>query len=195
MSPKLIGFYGSDDQAQHARQDLYSAGFDGKAIHVYHGAGKADPSEVASAVDRQLQKEAAQRGATAVMLDLDETGAAAERALQILKRHHPKGMARAAWPAHGWQGSMQPQEQQAQAPQKIEQPQSAQPAHKGEVEQIFSAKRFATEMAGDDRFRGREWNDIEVFVRREFERRYPNQSWEEHLPAIMLGYVRAAVPT
>jgi hypothetical protein len=285
MTPKLIGFYQNDDQAEHARDDLRNAGFDWKEIHMYRGGREADLWESAGGVDRKLYQEASRRGATAVMLDLDETAASAQEALQILRRHHPMGMARATWRGQGWNGSMQPQRQQGQTqaqpqpqarqaqmqpqsqaltqpqaqtqaqprmqqptmpqphvrvqprpqpqraaeqqPQQTESesddriipviednmmpsgmqtegaeqqasqqsspPQPAQeppaPAH-ADKEEIFSAKRFATELAGDDRFTGREWCDIEPYVRKEFERRFPNDSWDERSDAIVLAYVR-----
>jgi hypothetical protein len=230
MSFKLIGFYPTDDQAEHARDDLRNAGFNGKDIHLYRGGREPGLLESAGAVDRKLYQEASRRGATAVTLDLDETRAADQRALQILRRHNPIEMARATWRSQGWQGSMQPQRRQPQPQPQPQQrpvekpvivkqakvveeagvkkdvrdmaqsaPDNAPPADvdvpraqaQHEPEVIFSAKRFATEMAGDERFRGREWSDIEIYVRREFERRYPNESWDDHCAAILLGYTRA----
>jgi hypothetical protein len=188
MSLKLIGFYQTDDQAEHARDDLRSAGFDWNGIHVYHGQ---DAEQASTPIDRRVALEAARRHATALMLDTDEKVSA--QALQILRRHHPMEMARANWPAHQWNGSMQPQRQEQTAQpeaQEASSPFAAAP-QKDEPQVIFSAKRFVAEIAGDDRFRGRDWHDIEPFVQKEFERHYPNESWEEHEPAVMLGYTRA----
>src|SRR5436190_15973324 len=120
MTPKLIGFSQTDGQAEHARDDLRNAGFDWKEIHVYRGGREADLWEGAGGVDRKLYQEASKRGATAVMLDLDETMNAAQQALNILRRHHPMEMAKATWRGQGWQGSMQPQRQPGQGEQQMQ---------------------------------------------------------------------------
>ena len=200
MTPKLIGFYRSDDQAQHAREDLCRAGFGQDHIHVYPRSAAPGPQDQINPVDRKLFAEAQRRGATAVMLDLDEASQA-NQALGILKRHHPSQMARAGWSPQTWHGSMQPQRaaepQPAEATPAVSAPaQSAEPAaptsHQAEEEVVFCAKRFASEIAGDDRFHGREWSDIEPFIRREFEKKFPKDNWDDHDAAIALAYLRVS---
>src|SRR5581483_1732385 len=39
--------------------------------------------------------------------------------------------------------------------------------------------QFATELARDDRYRGREWTSLEPEVRRSFEQRYPGSKWDQ----------------
>lgn len=208
MSLQLIGFYPTHDQAEHARNDLVNAGFE--SVQLYHAE---DAEEARNAVARKMALEAARRHATALLLDADEN--VSSQALSILRRHRPVSMARANWPAHAWKEPAQPQRRetpfaqpapaneasspvppstveasQQDEPQKAPSP-FAEAAKKDEAEAIFSAKRFVSEIAGDERFRGRDWHEIEPFVQKEFAREYPNESWDDHAPAIMLGYTRA----
>jgi len=57
------------------------------------------------------------------------------------------------------------------------------PEQQGQV-----ADQFATELASDARFRGRDWNSFEPEVRRSFEQRYPGSKWDQFKDAIHRGY-------
>lgn len=48
--------------------------------------------------------------------------------------------------------------------------------------------QFATELARDDRYRGRDWTSLEPEVRRSFEQRYPGSKWDQFKDAIHRGY-------
>lgn len=50
---------------------------------------------------------------------------------------------------------------------------------------------FATELARDNRYAGREWNTVEPEARRSFEQRYPGSKWEQFKDTIRRGYDRA----
>jgi len=66
-----------------------------------------------------------------------------------------------------------------------------------EVEQIEGggASRpvyeFADELSRDERYRGREWSQVESDARRSFEQRHPSSKWDEHKDTIRSRYDRA----
>jgi uncharacterized protein (TIGR02271 family) len=49
---------------------------------------------------------------------------------------------------------------------------------------------FITELAGDQRYRGRDWQMMEPDVRSTFEKRYPERKWDEFRDRIRSGYER-----
>jgi uncharacterized protein (TIGR02271 family) len=50
---------------------------------------------------------------------------------------------------------------------------------------------FASQLAADERYRGREWTTIEPEARRSFEQRYPNSKWDQFRDAIRTRWDRA----
>ena len=50
------------------------------------------------------------------------------------------------------------------------------------------AEHFASEIAADQRYRGKEWTSLEPEVRRSFEQRYPANKWDQVKDAIHRGY-------
>lgn len=58
-------------------------------------------------------------------------------------------------------------------------------------EQGQFADQFASEVAADQRYRGRDWNTLEPEVRGSFEQRYPGRKWEQFKDAVHRGYEKA----
>jgi uncharacterized protein (TIGR02271 family) len=52
------------------------------------------------------------------------------------------------------------------------------------------AASYASELANDERYRGKRWDEIEPDVRRDYERRYPGSAWQETKDAIRHGWER-----
>lgn len=50
---------------------------------------------------------------------------------------------------------------------------------------------FATELAADERYRGREWTAMEPDVRRSFEQRYPQSKWDQYRDRVRTGWERS----
>jgi uncharacterized protein (TIGR02271 family) len=59
------------------------------------------------------------------------------------------------------------------------------------TDDIAYVDQFATEIASDQRYRGRDWDTLEPDVRRTFEQRYPGNRWEQVKDAVRRGYDRA----
>lgn len=53
------------------------------------------------------------------------------------------------------------------------------------------ADRFVSQITGDERYRGKDWNSLEPDVRRSFEQQYPGSRWDQVKDAIKRGYERA----
>jgi uncharacterized protein (TIGR02271 family) len=53
-----------------------------------------------------------------------------------------------------------------------------------------SYDEFATELASDSRFRGRDWDAMESDARTSFQQRYPQGRWDDSRDAIRQGYER-----
>jgi uncharacterized protein (TIGR02271 family) len=50
------------------------------------------------------------------------------------------------------------------------------------------AYRYGYRMASDERYRGRNWQDVESTLRTDYERRYPNNKWEQMKDAVRYGW-------
>jgi hypothetical protein len=57
------------------------------------------------------------------------------------------------------------------------------------------AYEFADQIAADQRYRGRSWEQIEPDVRRTYEQRYPGSTWEQMKDAVRRGWDRARAKT
>jgi len=57
------------------------------------------------------------------------------------------------------------------------------------------AYEFADQIAADQRYRGRTWEQIEPDVRRTYEQRYPGSAWEQMKDAVRRGWDRARAKT
>jgi uncharacterized protein (TIGR02271 family) len=55
-------------------------------------------------------------------------------------------------------------------------------------ERFRPAYDFATELAADQRYRGRSWSEIEPEARRSFEQRHPGSTWEQMKDAVRRGW-------
>jgi len=47
---------------------------------------------------------------------------------------------------------------------------------------------YGYHMASDDRYRGRNWEDVESDLRSDYERRYPNSRWEQMKDSVRYGW-------
>ena len=54
------------------------------------------------------------------------------------------------------------------------------------------AYRYGWDIGGNDRYRGRAWNDIEPELRSDWERRYPDGGWERFKAAVRRGWERTS---
>jgi len=52
------------------------------------------------------------------------------------------------------------------------------------------AYRYGHELSSDERYRGREWDEMEPEVRRDWESRYPGSAWERFKAAVRHGWER-----
>jgi uncharacterized protein (TIGR02271 family) len=52
------------------------------------------------------------------------------------------------------------------------------------------ADSFVSELSRDQRYQGRDWNDVEPHARTAFEQRYPGSRWEQFKDSIRSGYQR-----
>jgi hypothetical protein len=57
-------------------------------------------------------------------------------------------------------------------------------------ERYQPAYQYGYQLANDQRFKGRGWNDIESNVRRDWERQHPNDKWEDFKDAVRHGWDR-----
>jgi len=60
----------------------------------------------------------------------------------------------------------------------------------GRYEDYEPAYRYGTTLASDERYRNRNWNDIEADARRDWETRYPGSTWERFKAAVRHGWDR-----
>jgi uncharacterized membrane protein len=60
----------------------------------------------------------------------------------------------------------------------------------GSFEEFEPAYRYGWGLGRDERYRGRDWADIETDARRDWEQRYPNNSWERFKNAVRRGWER-----
>jgi len=54
----------------------------------------------------------------------------------------------------------------------------------------FSADTYVTELSADPRYRGRTWDTMETDLRSDFQKRYPNERWEQYRDSIRQGFER-----
>jgi uncharacterized protein (TIGR02271 family) len=52
------------------------------------------------------------------------------------------------------------------------------------------AYQYGYRMAGDERYRGRSWNEVESTLRSDYERSYPDSKWEQMKDAVRYGWER-----
>jgi len=64
-------------------------------------------------------------------------------------------------------------------------------ANPGQTQGEEFVDSFATQLAGDSRFHGRDWNTFEPEARKNFEQRYPGNKWEQFKDAIHRSWDRA----
>jgi hypothetical protein len=57
-------------------------------------------------------------------------------------------------------------------------------------EQYSPAYEYGYQMAGEPRYRGRNFNDVEGDLRRDYERAHPNSTWEKMKDAVRYGWDR-----
>jgi uncharacterized membrane protein len=57
-------------------------------------------------------------------------------------------------------------------------------------EEFEPAYRYGWGLGNDQRYRGRDWSEIEPTIRRDWESRYPNNSWERFKTAVRRGWDR-----
>ena len=50
------------------------------------------------------------------------------------------------------------------------------------------AYQYGYQMAADERYRGRSWNDVETSLRSDYERNYPNSKWEQMKDSVRYGW-------
>jgi uncharacterized protein (TIGR02271 family) len=55
-------------------------------------------------------------------------------------------------------------------------------------ENYAPAYRYGYEMASDSRYRGKRWEDIEPTLRSDYERHYPNSTWEQMKESVRYGW-------
>jgi len=60
----------------------------------------------------------------------------------------------------------------------------------GAYEQYLPAYRYGSMLAEDDRYRNRQWDDIEADARRDWETRYPGGAWNKFKAAVRHGWDR-----
>jgi stress response protein YsnF len=60
----------------------------------------------------------------------------------------------------------------------------------GRYEDYEPAYRYGSTLAEEERYRGRNWNDIEPNVRRDWETRHPGSGWESFKAAVRHGWER-----
>jgi hypothetical protein len=58
----------------------------------------------------------------------------------------------------------------------------------GDYDTYAPAYRYGTEMAADPRYRGRNWDDVEMDLRSDYERHYPDSAWERMKSAVRHGW-------
>jgi len=119
---QVVGFYPSQNQANHMCDELVAAGFDRDDVHVFGGDGMSsgaakDESSFwqnvkgffggADETDHQLYAEAARRGSVGVSVDADND-AEEQKAAEILRRGSAIDLDREAteWRKSGWTGGM-----------------------------------------------------------------------------------------
>lgn len=61
-------------------------------------------------------------------------------------------------------------------------------AQRDEYSTYKPAYEYGSKMAADPRFRGKSWEDVEPTVRTEFDRKYPEGSWERMKDAVRYGW-------
>jgi len=111
----LVAFYQSRDQAERARDELLSAGFDRNDTKIYAGNGNEggggfwesikDAFGMTSDEDRALYAEAGRRGGVALAVEIDDDeDPSSQQAITILQRHNPIDLDTEAsrWQAEGW---------------------------------------------------------------------------------------------
>jgi len=64
-------------------------------------------------------------------------------------------------------------------------------ANPGQTQGEEFVDSFATQLAGDSRFHGRDWNTFEPEARKNFEQRYPGNKWQQFKDAIHRSWDRA----
>jgi uncharacterized protein (TIGR02271 family) len=60
----------------------------------------------------------------------------------------------------------------------------------GAYEDYQPAYRYGSQLAAEERYRGRDWADIEPDARRDWETRYPDSGWERFKAAVRHGWDR-----
>jgi uncharacterized protein (TIGR02271 family) len=60
----------------------------------------------------------------------------------------------------------------------------------GAYEQYLPAYRYGSMLGEDERYRNRQWNDIESDARRDWETRYPGGAWDKFKAAVRHGWER-----
>jgi uncharacterized protein (TIGR02271 family) len=60
----------------------------------------------------------------------------------------------------------------------------------GAYEDYQPAYRYGSMLASDERYRSRDWNDIELEARRDWDTRYPGGTWERFKAAVRHGWER-----
>ena len=62
----------------------------------------------------------------------------------------------------------------------------------GTYEDYQPAYRYGGDLSGDERYRGRNWSEIEPQARRDWESRNPNDGWEQFKSAVRRGWERTS---
>jgi len=60
----------------------------------------------------------------------------------------------------------------------------------GDYEQYLPAYRYGSMLGEDERYRNRQWNDVESDARRDWETRYPGGPWDKFKAAVRSGWER-----
>jgi uncharacterized protein (TIGR02271 family) len=60
----------------------------------------------------------------------------------------------------------------------------------GRYEDFAPAYRYGYQMAGDERYRGSRWEDVETRLRGDYERQYPGSTWDQIKGSVRYGWER-----
>jgi uncharacterized membrane protein len=171
------------------------------------GIGAAAGGMVGALVDlgipdqeAQFYNESVRRGGTLVIVRTSE--AMADRASSVMKRFNPVDMKRREqdWRTSGWHGyGTEPAGTTTTRSTTMSDFDTFEPRFRQHYSTAFTnsgysydrfqpAYRYGYDIANEERFRNRRWNDIEMEARRDWERRHPDSAWEDFKDAVRAGW-------
>lgn len=170
------------------------------------GIGAVTGGLVGALVDSGVPEEEARyyaegvrRGGTLVSVRASDD--MVQQATDILHRYHPADMHQRAtqWQEAGWTGpahedyvaSSQTGDFANYEPEFRRNYQTAYANMGYSYDQYRPAYRYGYDLAFNDRFGGWDWDRVEPEARRDWEQRYPNETWAEYRNAVQYGWEKA----